>query len=104
MFRNPGFESFQAFRDLNIKSLLYYQAELVGIREELLKVEWKDHINGGFEDSDQLCERVDTLLLTETKDGKEKAERQIQLIKKMRRVLKEYSKIIFHTAFWGCQN
>jgi hypothetical protein len=29
MFKHPGFESFQAFRDLRIKSLLYYQAEHV---------------------------------------------------------------------------
>jgi hypothetical protein len=39
MVESPGFEAFQAFRDLNIKSLLYYQAELVKLRRQLHALE-----------------------------------------------------------------
>jgi hypothetical protein len=36
----------QAFTDLNVKSLLYYQVELTDLREELRKLEWTDHLEG----------------------------------------------------------
>jgi hypothetical protein len=96
MVKKPGFESFQAFRDLHIKSLLYYQAELVKIREDLHKLEWKNHTNGGFGLSDKLSERVDFLLKTESdfNAGDEGSEQMLK-IRKMRTLLKEYSKQSF---------
>lgn len=36
------FEAFPSFSDLAIKSLLYYQAELVHLRKKLHKAEWAD--------------------------------------------------------------
>ena len=39
----PRLEAFASFRDLNIKSLLYYQAELIYLRKKLHSVEWKDY-------------------------------------------------------------
>src|SRR6266496_2111991 len=39
----PDFEAFPTFRDLNIKSLLYYQCQLSQLREELHEIEWMDH-------------------------------------------------------------
>jgi hypothetical protein len=96
MFKHPGFESFQAFRDLRIKSLLYYQAELVKLRQELHILEWENHSNGDFVFSDQLSERVDFLLKTETMSSPEdKGKKQILKIKEIRKVLKEYSKKSF---------
>lgn len=62
MVQNPHFESYQAFRDLNIKSLLYYQAELVQLRRDLHGIEWRDHRKGGV--STRLCANVRSLLLT----------------------------------------
>jgi predicted Rdx family selenoprotein len=96
MFKHPGFESFQAFRDLRIKSLLYYQAELVKLRQELHILEWENHSDGGFPSSKQLSERLDFLLKTETMsslgDPEGKGKKQILKIKEIERVLKEYGK------------
>jgi hypothetical protein len=43
MAQTPDFEAFASFKDLSIKSLLYYQAELIYLREELHKIEWEDN-------------------------------------------------------------
>jgi hypothetical protein len=94
MVEHPGFESFQAFRDLNLKSLLYYQAELVQLREELHEIEWQDHRKGG--EQKDFCSDIQTLLLTR-KDG-EAAQKQLKKIKRIREVLKEYSKTLTHTT------
>jgi hypothetical protein len=99
--KNPGFEAFQAFRDLNIKSLLYYQAELVKLRKDLHRLEWNDHRKGKFDDAHKLCSRVDTLLLSEG-DTDKRAQRQIKLVKKIRGVLKEYSKILTQKHYPKC--
>jgi len=89
MVEHPDFESFQAFRDLNIKSLLYYQAELVQLREELHALEWKDHRKGG--DPAMLSSDIRLLLLTAKYEAG--AQKQLKKMKKIREVLKEYSKI-----------
>ena len=96
MVKNPGFASFQAFRDLHIKSLLYYQAELVSMREEIHGIEWEDHDRGGFADSEKLSEDAEFLLQTESNfTSQDKGSKQIRKIKDMRKVLKEYSKQSF---------
>lgn len=40
---NPGMESFPSFADLSIKSLMYYQAELIYLRKRLHQAEFKDY-------------------------------------------------------------
>jgi hypothetical protein len=97
--QNPGFESFQVFKDLNIKSLLYYQAELVSLRTQLHSLEWNDHRTGNFLNSDELCANVAFLVSSEFGTSK-KGQRQMKLVRKMRGVLKEYSKILTQEWFW----
>ena len=82
----PDFEAFQSFKDLSIKSLLYYQAELDDIRRDLHNSEWKD-----FRTSEgrEYCVRADHLLQTGDSED-ECAKRQFTLITKMRRVMKDY--------------
>jgi hypothetical protein len=83
MVKYPCFECFSAFRDLNIKSLLYYQAQLTQLREDLHKTEWGDHNKGG--DRARLCANVNLL-------GKNVGKEQLDKVKEIREVLKEYSK------------
>ncbi|KAE9378488.1 hypothetical protein N431DRAFT_501113 [Stipitochalara longipes BDJ] len=87
--KQPGFEAFPSYKDLHIKSLLYYQAELDGIRRELHEQEWIDHRLNPFEDAYTLSSRADTLLLCDGETGDKGA--QIDKVKRMRIVLKEYS-------------
>lgn len=82
----PDFEAFQSFKDLSIKSLLYYQAELDDIRRDLHNLEWKDFHT---EDGREYCVRADHLLQTGDEDD-DRAKRQLSLITTMRRVLKDY--------------
>jgi hypothetical protein len=104
MSQNPGFESFQAFRDLHIKSLLYYQAQLVELRQDIHKLEWKDHSEADFPLHERLSKSVDFLLKTESNAGSNsERSKQIVKVKEMRNVLKEYSKHPFqsHTQPFG---
>ncbi|KAE9371681.1 hypothetical protein N431DRAFT_297502, partial [Stipitochalara longipes BDJ] len=87
MVKHPGIDSFSAFRDLNIKSLLYYQAELVQLRKELHALEWEDHRQGG--DSAGMVSNIQSLLLTKMEDGE--AQRQFNKMREIRLVLKEYN-------------
>jgi hypothetical protein len=48
MAQNADLQAFPAFTDLNVKSLLCYQAELTDLREELHKLECRDHLDGRF--------------------------------------------------------
>ncbi|KUJ08852.1 uncharacterized protein LY89DRAFT_741686 [Mollisia scopiformis] len=41
-----GFAAFPSFTDLNVKSLLYYQAQLIRLRKELHKTEFEDYFHG----------------------------------------------------------
>jgi hypothetical protein len=98
------FEAFPAFRDLNIKSLLYYQCELTALRKKLHEQEWEDH-RSHFEDAPKFNSRVDFLLLSEPppqpqhqgdgddEDDEEEDEthEQMELINKIRIVLEKYS-------------
>jgi hypothetical protein len=87
---NPGFEAFPAFRDLNIKSLLYYQCELTSLRSQLHALEWDDHLHGKFEDASKYSRRVDLLLSSESSQNAA-AHQQIDLVNKIREVLDKYS-------------
>jgi hypothetical protein len=90
MAENPEFVAFPAFRDLNIKSLLYYQCQLTKLRGELHKFEWFDHRNSQIGFSGQLCENVDFLLARKGKEDP-KATKQLDKLEEIRTVLKDYS-------------
>jgi len=95
MYKNPGFESFQSFRDLHVKSLLYYQGELDQFRIELHQLEWLDHTEGSFKFHEKLSRNMG-FLFRSRRDGASDSEgsNQILMIERMRVVLKEYSKIL----------
>jgi hypothetical protein len=95
----PDFEAFPAFTDLNLKSLLYDQAELTILRKELHAAEWEDKRTPPRDDDDDdgtvepsdYAKRLDALFLSRSaKDPKSR--KQWELIKQIREVLKEYSK------------
>lgn len=88
----PDFEAFPAFTDLNLKSLLYYQAELSILRKELHEAEYDDAQtleHDGLEPS-AYAKRVDKMLLSRSEDNP-KWKKQWTLIKEIRELLKEYS-------------
>jgi hypothetical protein len=93
------FEAFPAFRDLNIKSLLYYQCELTALRKELHELEWDDHRNPQLEDAETFNSRADFLVYSQSQgdaddeheEHEEAAQKQMDLINKIRIVLEKYS-------------
>jgi len=93
MANTPDFATFARFRDLNVKSLLYYQAELTSLRAQLHHTEWKDHLFGNFPHHDELTANVEFLVNTDSLFMSSKRPgRQIRLVRRIRGVLKEYSK------------
>jgi hypothetical protein len=97
---NPGLEAFPSFRDLNIKSLLYYQGELDQLRTELQKQEWDDdNIRPRFQDVElNPAAEVEHLLLCKHLDNR----KQLDLITEIREVLNKYStfSLIFGRMFF----
>jgi hypothetical protein len=81
----PQFEAYQTFRDLHVKSLLYYQAELVSLRKELHAVEYEDARSSRSE----FAENLDFLFASGSNEDPN-LRRQWTLITKIRKVLKEY--------------
>src|SRR5215469_14409631 len=84
MAKTPDFAAFPRFRDLNVKSLLYYQVELTELRKKLRIQEYEDSGKSG--DTGLFAQRADILV---DKDNQESL--QFTIIKDIRRVLKEYS-------------
>jgi hypothetical protein len=96
--KHPGLEAFPSFRELNVKSLLYYQAELDQLQEELHECEWEDHTRRNFGKAGLLNAYLDSLRLC--KDSEEKgAQKQFRLIEEIRVVLEKYSKSMISTLF-----
>jgi hypothetical protein len=91
---NPDFEAFPAFTDLNIKSLLYYQAELSMLRRELHATEYDDAHSLDDEVNkvrpSRYAKTLDYLFISRDKNDPE-LHKQWTLIKDIRKVLKEYS-------------
>lgn len=89
----PDFQAFQAFTDLNVKSLLYYQAELEVLRRQLHKIEYEDHRSLDASGLRKSAYAKDLRLLLLSKKIKNPEDRkQWDLIKDLRSLLKEYSK------------
>jgi hypothetical protein len=88
MAKTPDFAAFSRFRDLNTKSLLYYQAQLAIYRDRLHRLEYEDAIKEGK----LWAERADKLVETDSP--------QFQAVKDMRKVLKEYSQEPIYTIAW----
>lgn len=91
----PDFEAFPAFTDLNLKSLLYYQAELTLLRRKLHEAEYDDSrtlAHDGLEPG-AYGKRLDKMFLSRNDKFKDKPKWQKQwtLIKQIRELLKEYS-------------
>ncbi|KAH8672829.1 hypothetical protein BGZ60DRAFT_557793 [Tricladium varicosporioides] len=98
---NPGLEAFPSYRDLNIKSLLYYQAELDTLREKLYKRELYDYnALQSLPESERgahphPAEDVDHLLAMEDDGNDLNAEpAQRDLIVEIRKVLKAYNEAL----------
>lgn len=91
--RYRGLDSLLIFKDLNLKSLFYYQAELEVLRKDLHRVEWDDH--RACQDYCQSRFAYDLDWLLQCRD---EAERNLQcvpeqwkLILRLRELLAEYS-------------
>lgn len=89
MALTPDFEAFQAFRDLNLKSLLYYQAELVSLRERLHALEWQDWRRGDGR-TVEFAKDLEYLFSSEM-EADPRVRKQWNLVRRLRSVLKEYS-------------
>ncbi|RDW67566.1 hypothetical protein BP6252_08962 [Coleophoma cylindrospora] len=91
----PCFEAFEAFKDLHIKSLLYYQAEIFYMRDRLHELEWDDNEkNGDGDDATARC--LDIFFRSgdsPDQDG-DTAKRQIRSMREIRKVLKEYDEAL----------
>ncbi|KAM3070480.1 hypothetical protein ACMFMG_010303 [Clarireedia jacksonii] len=92
----PDFEAFPQFKALNIKSLLYYQAELDEIQKELHELEYHDYRHGKQQrnlDPSKWANNLGYLMMCEYEDTAAYRQ-QWDLIKRMRKVLKEYNKAL----------
>lgn len=90
----PDLNAFKAFSDLNIKSLLYYQAELESLRMKLHKAEYHEHRQGeqeGLDDASMMASDLDYYLIHARKDDTKCKSKQVQIMKQIRVVLRDYS-------------
>ncbi|KAJ4360925.1 uncharacterized protein N0V89_001494 [Didymosphaeria variabile] len=85
MADTPDFAAFPRFRDLNVKSLLYYQVELSSLRKKLQKLEHADKAHS---------ERKKYALYADTLVNEANASEQLETVRMIRTVLKEYNKAL----------
>lgn len=93
------FESFCRFRELNVKNLLYYQAEIAEMEDKLRQIELEDANSSEWEGS-YAREAYRILKIKDVKDATQEQKdethrrnRQGKLILDIRERLKEYSKM-----------
>jgi hypothetical protein len=86
-------EAFPSFADLAIKSLLYYQAELISLRKDLHKAEWADYRNIDNEDH---AENLGFLISARDNAIKNNTQlpEQWVLMEKIRTTLEKYSQLL----------
>ena len=89
MAKTPDFAAFPRFRDLNIKSLLYYQVQLEQLRKKLHEQEIKDATSDPDDGPgpELYKERAVDMVNDENAE-------QFKIVEKMREVLKKYSESI----------
>ncbi|KAL1600683.1 hypothetical protein SLS60_007071 [Paraconiothyrium brasiliense] len=87
MADTPDFAAFPRFRDLNVKSLLYYQAELNSLRKKLQELE---HADKAAQDPRKKRYSLYADLLVNTKNPPE----QFRTMRRIRMVLKEYNEAL----------
>lgn len=92
MGRLPQLGVFRRFGALNMRSLLYYQAELAQIEQDLIQTELEDARNTQDLQGDY-CGNWADLSGSTTDHNQEFSGEQWELVLKMRKLLKEYSKI-----------
>ncbi|MCJ1465959.1 hypothetical protein MMC07_004578 [Pseudocyphellaria aurata] len=82
------------FSDMNLQNILYLQAEIYGLREDLRKIQVQNQTSSS-EDVVNFSLDWYTLAHTQDNDG---MNRQWQIFKQLRRVLKEYNEAVlqFH--------
>jgi hypothetical protein len=88
----PAFQAFPSFTDLNMKSLLYYQAQLVSLRRKLHEEEYNDFYHGEGAQT-RIAEDLDYLIDSEVKPI------QLELIEQIRTVLDKYSKLVWELQY-----
>jgi hypothetical protein len=89
MGENPDLAIFRSFRELNARNLLYYQAELVHLEDQLHHIEWDDSRS-----TDPMASRTSRdwfwmRASAETGEGGG----QLETVLRIRSILKEYSKL-----------
>ena len=90
MAQTPEFESFRRFRELNIKNLLYYQAELATLEADL-KQEEKDD----FRRDDSYARSAEMLMWScDDPDATAEQKKQVNIVLKIRKILREYNKAL----------
>ncbi|CAG8973469.1 hypothetical protein HYALB_00011065 [Hymenoscyphus albidus] len=85
MSDTPEFASFNRFSDLQIKSLLYYQAQIELLKQDLQEEEWEDYRRGDDTVS-KYCEQANYLVSSKAK--------QWEIMKEIRKLLKEYNEAL----------
>ncbi|PVH69929.1 hypothetical protein DL98DRAFT_369384, partial [Cadophora sp. DSE1049] len=98
MAETPDFEAFASFKDLGVKSLLLYQAELIFLRKALHKQEWQDQRQSGLKINSAFANNLQKLIeardksIAEAKPGQpEELPKQWVLIEKIRSTLDKYN-------------
>ncbi|KAF2464168.1 uncharacterized protein BDR25DRAFT_243221 [Lindgomyces ingoldianus] len=81
MAQNQDFAAFPRFKELNVKSLLYYQCQLARFKKKLLDLEWEDAPR-----EENFPMFADELVISDSE--------QFKTVKEMRVVLKEYNEAL----------
>jgi len=89
--QNACCEAYPRFRELNVKTLLYYQVEIAKLEAELNKIELEDFAQRGTR-RDEYQKNAERMLFPRAAADDPKAQEQRRLVYEIRRLLKEYSK------------
>ena len=88
MGKHPESVQVLRFSDVNLQNILYLQAEIYGLREDLRKIEAQSQ-NSSSEDVKNFA--LDWYTLANTQDDDGTANKQWQKVIQLRELLKEYS-------------
>lgn len=94
MSRHPESIQVLRFSDVNLQNILYLQAEIYGLREDLRKVEAQSQNRSSSSSSSDELENfaLDWYTLANTQDNEGGTNTQWQKVVQLRGLLKEYSK------------